>query len=71
MTGLGRPTLAPRTIRGLADISTLAVIRHAPLLPVCGLVAPGRDLLTATVTDEYARASGAIATISLAIDWPS
>ena len=69
VTGIGHPALAPRTVRGLVDESALTVTRHASLLPMCGLVAPGRGLLTATMTDEYARALGA--TIELAIDWLS
>ena len=56
MTGLGRLALAPRTVR--VDESALTVTRYAPLLHVCGLVAPGRGLLTATVTNGYARALG-------------
>ena len=45
---------APRTVRGLVDGGALAVTRPA-LLPVCGLVAPGRGLRTATRIDECAR----------------
>ena len=60
--GLGSPAFDPWTVRCLVDVSAL-------LLPMCGLVAPGRGLLTATMTDEYALALGAVATIALAIDW--
>ena len=37
MTGLASRALVPRTVRGLVDEGALAVTRHAPLLPVCGL----------------------------------
>ena len=49
---------APRTVRGLVDGGTLAVTRPALLLPVCGLVAPGRSLRTATGIAKCARALG-------------
>ena len=58
MTGLGRHSLVPRTVHGRVDASALAVTRHPPLLPMCGLIAPGCGLLTATVIDGYARALG-------------
>ena len=56
--GLGSCALAPWTVCGRVDESALTVTRHTPLLPVCGLVDPSRGLLTATGTDEYARALG-------------
>ena len=56
---------APRTVHGLVDGAALAVTRPALavtrpalLLPVCGLVAPGRSLRTATGIAECARALG-------------
>ena len=63
MTVLGRHTLVPRAVRGCVDENALAVTRHAPLgiLPVCGLIAPGRILLTATGTAECACALGVTA----------
>ena len=57
--GLASRALAPRTVCGLVDESALAVTRHAPPLPMCGLDAPGLGLLTATGTSEYTRALGA------------
>ena len=41
------------------DEGALAVARHAPPLPVCGLAAPGRGLLASTVNGECAHALGA------------
>ena len=55
---LGSRTLAPRTVRGHVDGSALAMTRHDRLLPVCGLVAPGRGLLTATGTNGCAHSLG-------------
>ena len=49
---------APRTVRGLVDGSALAVSRPAPILPVCGLVAPDRGLRTATGIAECTHALG-------------
>ena len=68
VTGLGCRALVPLTVRSRMDENALAVTHHAPLLPMCGLVAPSHGLLTATVTDEYARV---VTTIALVIDWPS
>ena len=51
-----RGLLTPRTVRDRVDKGALAVTRHAPPLPVCGLGAPGRGLLTAAGTAECARA---------------
>ena len=45
-------------VRVHMDKSALAVTRHSPLLPMCGLVAPSRSLLTATGTDGCACALG-------------
>ena len=59
VTGLASRTLAPQTLRGRVDEGALAVTRHVPLLPVCGLDDPGRGLVTATETVECARALGA------------
>ena len=59
MTGLASRTLAPRTVRGRVDESTLTMTRHAPPLPVCNLDTPCRGLLTATGTAECACALGA------------
>ena len=42
--------LAPRTVCGRVDKSALAVTRHAPHLPGCGLDTPGCSLLTTTGT---------------------
>ena len=56
--GLRSRVLAPRNVRGRVDESALAVTRHAPPLPVCGLVDPGRSLMTTTGTDRCARALG-------------
>ena len=56
--GLGSRAVDPRTVRGHVDESALAVARHAPLLPVCGLVAPSHGLLTNAGTDGYARTLG-------------
>ena len=36
-TGLAIRALIPQTVRGLMDAGTLAVTRHAFLLPVCGI----------------------------------
>ena len=58
---LGSRALAPRTVRSHVDESALTVTLHDRLLPVCGLVAPGRGLLTATRIDECARALGVTA----------
>ena len=44
--------LVPRTVCGSVNENALAVTRHAPLLPVCGLIAPGRFLLTTNGTGE-------------------
>ena len=49
---------APRTVRGLVDGGALAVTRPTLLLPVSGLVAPGRGLWTATGIAECACALG-------------
>ena len=57
--GLVSRALAQRTIRSHVDESALAVTHHAPLLPVCGLNAPGHTLLNATGTVGCARALGA------------
>ena len=51
-------TPAPRTVRSLVDGGALAVTRPALLLPVCGLVAPGRGLWTATGIVECTLALG-------------
>ena len=59
MPGLGSRAVVPRTVRSCVDESALAVTRHAPLLPVCGLVVPGCGLLTATGSVGYGRALGA------------
>ena len=56
---LGSCALAPLTVCGRVDDSSLAVTLCDRLLPVCGLVAPG--LLTATGIDECARALGVAA----------
>ena len=48
MTGLASRALTPRTVGGRVDEGALAVTRHAPPLPVCGL-------LTATGNAECAR----------------
>ena len=61
MTGLGRHALVPRTFRGRVYESALTVTCHAPLLPMCGLVAPGRGLLTAAVANGYTHTLGATA----------
>ena len=58
---LGSRALDPRTVRGHVDESTLAVTRHDHLLPVCGLVALSRCLLTATGSVECAHALGVTA----------
>ena len=58
MTGLASHTLATRTVRGLVDDSAIAVTLPFPLLSVCGLDDPGRRLLTATGTIEFAHALG-------------
>ena len=71
VTGFGHRALVPLTGRGHMDESALAVTRHAPLLPICSLVAPGRGLLTATETDGYAHTLGVTGrTIVLTITWP-
>ena len=59
VTGLVSRSLAPRTVRCLVDEGTLAVTRHAPLLPMCSLADLGRGLLTATGTAECGRTLGA------------
>ena len=51
--------LAPQAVCGCVDENALAMTRHTSLLPVCVIVDPGRDLLTATRTNEYAHAPGA------------
>ena len=56
VTGLASRALVPRTIRGLVDEGDLAVTRHAPLLPVCGLGSPGHGLWTATGPVGFTRA---------------
>ena len=56
MPGLRSRAVSPRIVSGGVDESALVVTRHAPLVPMCGLVDPGRNLLTATVTDKCARA---------------
>ena len=49
---------APRTVRGLVDGGALAVTRPTLLLPVRGLVAPGRGLRAATGIVECTLALG-------------
>ena len=61
LTSLANRAVSPRTVRSLVDEGALAVTRHAPLLPVCGLDDPGRGLLTATRTIECARDRLAVA----------
>ena len=61
VTGLASRAFAPRTVRGHMDKDALAVTRLAPPLSVCGLNAPGRGLLTPTVTAECARDCLAVA----------
>ena len=56
MTGLASHALIPRTVRGLVDEGTLAVTRHAPLLPVCSHGSPSLRIATGPV--EFARALG-------------
>ena len=58
VTGLASRTLVPRTVRCLVDEGALAGIRHAPLLPACGLggPGPGRSLQTATSPIEFTHA---------------
>ena len=68
VTGLERHALIPRTVRGRVDENAVAVNRHAPLLPLCGLVATSRGLLATNGTDEWPLA---LLTIALAIDWLS
>ena len=48
--------LAPGTVCGCVDKSSLALTRHDRFLPMCGFVTPGRGLLTATGIVECARA---------------
>ena len=74
MPSLGSHTLVPRTVCGRVDESTLAVTLHAPILPVCSFVAPGRSLLTATGSIGYARALRVTAhghDDCARADWPS
>ena len=59
--GLESRALDPRTIHGHVDESALAMTRHAPLLPVCGLIALGRGHLTATGKDGCSRDRLAVA----------
>ena len=56
VTDLTSRALDPRTVCGLIDEDSLAGIRHAPLLPVCGLGGPSRCLWTTTGPFEFARA---------------
>ena len=53
---LGSRALVPLIVRGHVNESALAVTRHAPPLPICHLIDPGRGLLTTTGTDRCARA---------------
>ena len=58
VTGLASRALVPRTVRGLVDEGALALTRHAPLLPVCGLGGPGRGLWTVAGPVGFARTLG-------------
>ena len=51
-------SLSPLTVRSHADVNALAMTLHDHLLHVCGLVTPGRGLLTATGTVQCACALG-------------
>ena len=50
--------LVPRTVRGLVDEVALAEIRHAHLLPACGLRGSGHGLRPATGPVEFDRTLG-------------
>ena len=67
---LGSRALDPQTVRGRVDGSALAVTPHDLLLPVCGLVASGRGLRTATRVNECARALDDCARYLLAVARP-
>ena len=58
VTGLASRAIATWTARILVDDGALIVTRHPPLLPMCGLSGPGRDLQTATGPVGFAHALG-------------
>ena len=67
---LGIRALATRPVCGCVDVSALAMTRLDRLLPVCGLVAPGHGLRTATRIVECAHALGVSARNGLAVARP-
>ena len=52
VTGLASHVLVPWAVRGLVDESSLAMIRHAPLLLVCGLGGGSRRVRSCSRSDR-------------------